>query len=205
MLGCPNLSLDRVLRCDPPEAIGIIEPSHEILIDNSSHSLRLPHLNTGSIYFAVSGRGAFARSLSMPVGAAVEVQVSSIDSSSEAKLCESAEASFQSREVSSTVKSLLGLKSEYVRLDGQCKSCIVGAGAAEGILRLPPRGYIERIWDVIPGHHFITEAGGKVTDLKGDDIHFQVDKFLATDVEGIVSTNGILHEKTLRAVDAARK
>ena len=47
------------------------------------------------------------------------------------------------------------------RLDGQCKYCVVGAGAADGNLRLPYKGYIEKIWDHAAGAHFVTEAGGK--------------------------------------------
>ena len=53
------------------------------------------------------------------------------------------------------------MSKDYVRLDGQCKYAIVGAGAAHGNMRLPPSGYIEKIWDHAPGVHFVTEAGGQ--------------------------------------------
>jgi 3'-phosphoadenosine 5'-phosphosulfate (PAPS) 3'-phosphatase len=55
---------------------------------------------------------------------------------------------------------------------GMCKHCLVGVGAAEAILRLPPTGYREKIWDHVAGSHFVTEAGGRVTDLSGRELEF---------------------------------
>jgi hypothetical protein len=46
----------------------------------------------GSIFFAVTGRGAYARPLAMPLGGAYEVQVSDCKEASNSILCESAEA-----------------------------------------------------------------------------------------------------------------
>jgi 3'-phosphoadenosine 5'-phosphosulfate (PAPS) 3'-phosphatase len=55
---------------------------------------------------------------------------------------------------------------------GMCKHCLVGVGATEATLRLPPTGYREKIWDHVAGTHFVTEAGGRVTDLTGRELDF---------------------------------
>jgi 3'-phosphoadenosine 5'-phosphosulfate (PAPS) 3'-phosphatase len=54
-----------------------------------------------------------------------------------------------------------------------CKHCVVGVGAAEATLRLPPSGYREKIWDHVAGEHFVREAGGRVTDLRGRALSFE--------------------------------
>ena len=87
-----------------------------------------------------------------------------------------------------------------MRLDGQCKYCIVGAGGAAGNLRLPPKGYREKIWDQAPGVHFIEEAGGKVTDLKGRALDFSQGRYLSSEVTGILASNGVLHDSLLEAL-----
>ena len=77
-------------------------------------------------------------------------------------------------------------------------------GAAEGNLRLPAAGYKEKTWDQAPGAHFIEEAGGRITDLSGNDLDFRQGRFLIN-VTGIVASNGLLHEDILKAVEAARQ
>ena len=67
----------------------------------------------------------------MPPGAAVEVSVCPPlkgNSYSQAVLCESVEASHGDRRVTQEVSSALEMSSGYVRLDGQCKYAVVGAG-----------------------------------------------------------------------------
>mgnify|MGYP003709507457 CR=1 FL=1 len=57
-------------------------------------------------------------------------------------------------------------------ITGMCKHCLVGIGAAEATLRLPPAGYQEKIWDHAAGDHFVREAGGTVTDLRGQPLDY---------------------------------
>lgn len=211
VLGCPNLQLTRVLQSESSDTIGAIESCHSIIdpfdISSEGREAKSVHLfppKAGSVYFAASGLGAFARSLGGPLGGAFEVQVSASASAPEAVLCESAEASHGSRDVTGTVARLLGTKRDYVRLDGQCKYAIVGAGAAEGNLRLPCAGYREKIWDHAAGSHFVTEAGGRVTDLDGRGLNFSEGRQLDVGVEGIIASNGRVHKDLLAAVAAAR-
>ena len=122
---------------------------------------------------------------------------------SDASLCESYEASHGDRTVTQSVFISLRLHKEYIRLDGQCKYCIIGSGAAEGNMRLPGKGYKEKIWDQVPGVLFIQEAGGKVTDLEGNELDWNQGRYLNT--TGIIASNGNIHNNLLNAVSNARK
>lgn len=184
-LGCPNVELERSIN-------GIIEPqkASTILRGTDISSLHTYPSRAGSLFFAVSGMGAFARSLSMPAGAAVEVNVCPpLRQTGEAVLCESVEANHGDRRVTAEVFNSLGMSKEYVRLDGQCKYAIVGAGTAHGNMRLPPSGYVEKIWDHAPGAHFVSESGGTVTDLSGNPLDFSLGRYMDTAVTGIVASN----------------
>eukprot|EP01036_Dinobryon_divergens_P029001 gene29003-38044_t len=181
-MGCPNLNIYRVLQGDSYDDRNIDHVDPFILPDE--------------------GR-AFVRSLSMPSGSAFEVTVSGVCTSSDARLCESYEASHGNRGITGKVFESMKLRNDFVRLDGQCKYCVIGAGAAEGNLRLPAAGYKEKTWDQAPGAHFIEEAGGRITDLSGNNLNFRQGRFLI-DVTGIVASNGLLHEDILQAVASAR-
>ena len=145
-LGCPNLVLKEVLQSSASTAhIAIPKIPPSISIESSSMSVTSYPSDMGAIFFAVTGRGAFARSLSMPFGAAIEVSVNPTDIKSEIILCESVEAGHGNRAVSNTLRETLGLRSEYLRLDGQCKYCVVGTGGASGNLRLPPSILLKKL------------------------------------------------------------
>ena len=67
-------------------------------------------------------------------------------------------------------------------------------------LRLPTRpDYEEKIWDHAAGSIVITEAGGRVTDVRGVDLDFSLGRTLK-DNKGVIVTNGHLHERVLGAV-----
>ena len=85
-----------------------------------------------------------------------------------------------------------------------CKHCVVGVGAAEGTLRLPPAKYREKIWDHVAGDHFVREAGGTVTDLLGVPLDYTQGRELGPQVQGVVVSNGALHTQILAAVRQAR-
>lgn len=218
VLGCPNLDLNRVIsaRASTVSTVGKIqEPSYVPIpsdlvttIENrmkpTDTELLVFPPSSGSIYYAVSGEGAYAKSLSMSDGAGYEVQVSDCDSK-DIILCESTEASHGNRDVTAGVYNILKLRHDFLRLDGQCKYCVLGSGAAQGNLRLPQKGYQEKIWDSAPGSHFVSEAGGKVTDLNGNVLNFSEGRYLSESVEGIVSSNSQLHSQLLSAVNKARK
>ena len=217
VMGCPNVSLPRVLDPEATQAKGgnvaDIDSCFGVAVTaddgagagaGSGELLRVHPPSAGSVFYAVQGRGAWARSLSMPLGAGYEVTVSGVREASAAALCESVEASHGDRAVTQGVFKRLGLTRDFLRLEGQCKYCIVGSGAAEGNLRLPPLGYREKIWDAAPGAHFITEAGGRVTDLEGRELDFGEGRLLPEHVQGIVSTNSLVHADILSAIREER-
>ena len=203
VMGCPNLNLNRVINRAKSDEIGLIDEGFEFF-NEKQELLKVSSLDSGSIYFAATGCGSYAKSLSMVPGAGLEVQVSDVSDTKDATLGESAEASFGSRKTTSKVCELLNLKNDYVRLDGQCKVCVVGSGGAEGNLRLPPDGYQEKIWDHAPAYHFLTESGGRMTDLENNKLDFTQGRSLSKDVKGIIASNGILHNKILNAVNEAK-
>jgi 3'(2'), 5'-bisphosphate nucleotidase len=220
VLGCPNLSIDKILnRSDDHvahvESVGAVEMpfaatpaqiEEVVPATEASHALDslLRSLSGGSMYFAVTGQGAFARSLAMPLEAGYEVSVSGQSVATKSMLCAGHEKTHGNEALSERVARTLKLPSSFIRMDSQCKYCVVGSGAAEATLRLPPVGYREKIWDHAPGAHFVTEAGGRVTDLKGRPLDFSAGNLLDSDVDGIVVSNGHLHDQIVQAVHRAR-
>jgi len=104
-----------------------------------------------------------------------------------------------------------------------CKHCVVGVGAADATLRLPPGVYREKIWDHVAGDHFVREAGGKVTDLTGASLDYSAVtrgmknsgngagaddiencRELGAEVRGIVISNGLLHAQIVKTINEVR-
>ena len=125
VLGCPNLNLLRLLQGSSydDKDIAYIDPAISISsVDTNDGEETVPpvvfHPHSGSVYYAVPKQGAFARSLSMPRGAAFKVTTSSIADGAQARLCESAEALFGDREITARTAEILGVKKDYLRIDG---------------------------------------------------------------------------------------
>ena len=69
--------------------------------------------------------------------------------------------------------------------------CYIGAGRIDGFIDL--RGTL-RVTDAAAGMLVCTEAGGRVSDLDGNDIHFPDEVTIG---RCMVATNGILHHKVI--------
>jgi 3'(2'), 5'-bisphosphate nucleotidase len=215
MIGCPNLNIYQVLANKGDAAMIDIGPPVDIYsqqpyypIENApadvNHSYPyFPMFNNGSLYYAVSGEGAYARSLTMPLTESFPIKVSETMKLSESTLCEASRTSKHDHLMTRSVNSLVKLKSKYIRLHSQVKYCIIAAGGAEGTIRYPPREYVEKIWDHIPGAHLVQEAGGRVTDLHGFELECTLGKSLSCDVRGIVASNGKIHQKLLYAIETS--
>ena len=237
VLGCPNLNLKSVLEpvgysnvgmLTNITKVGAIDKSFALSRSNtdissstttsavtaeSSSSVTSKTINifpptSGTLFYAHSGTGAYAKLLNMPNYAGFEVNVDTINSmtsqsTSYAILCEATEATHGNRDVTQNIMKKLQLKNDFLRLDGQCKYGVVGCGTAHGNLRLPPLGYQEKIWDHVAGAHFVEEAGGKVTDLKGQKLDFkQFGRFLDPKITGIISScGGKFHDLLLETVN----
>jgi 3'(2'), 5'-bisphosphate nucleotidase len=169
VLGCPNLE------AHPGEAD--VEP--------------------GRLFTAVRGQGA----ATMPVSRAnsIAVSVDGKDEFSTAVICESFEAAHAAHSMQGRIAQRLGIGGEPYRIDSQCKYAVVARGQASIYLRLPrDRDYREKVWDHAAGSIIVEEAGGRVTDLAGAPLDFSRGRRLGNR-NGIVCSNGLLHDRLLEA------
>ena len=153
----------------------------------------------GGVYAAVRGEGCWMLPLEGNRPAA-PVQVSTLETVSAARLCESFISAHSSHSDAEAVAERLGITAEPLRLDSQAKYAIVARGEADIYLRLPTGvGYVEKIWDHAAGMLVIEEAGGRATDIHGKPLQFHFGRTLQQN-EGVVVTNGHLHDNVLEAL-----
>lgn len=87
-------------------------------------------------------------------------------------MVESVESGHTSHTFSTSLREALGLSSVPLQLDSQCKYGMLARGEGSIYLRKPKEGYQEKIWDHAPGWLLVQEAGGIVSDFKGNDLVF---------------------------------
>ena len=161
------------------------------------HSLRERN-PVGCLFAAVKREGTYSRGLGDP--AETRITVSSVSDPADALFCESFEPSHSSHEQVSRILQKLGVKRAPLRMDSQGKYGLLARGEGTVYLRLPTKkSYEEKIWDHAAGMIIVKEAGGKVTDMHGKPLDFARGRTLNSN-QGIVATNGLLHERVLDAV-----
>jgi len=153
------------------------------------------------LFWAVRGQGAFCRPLAS--GAAPQpIRAAATDDPADAVFCESVESGHSAHGTSAKVAAKLGVRAAPVRMDSQCKYATVACGAASVYLRVPTKSnYQEKIWDHAAGAVIVEEAGGRVTDVRGQPLDFSIGRQFTHNV-GIVATNGRLHDRVIAAVAA---
>jgi 3'(2'), 5'-bisphosphate nucleotidase len=162
--------------------------------------LACPRLDGGVIF--VAARGAGARLATVEGGAPVAMA----SPQTAPRLVESVESRHGDHERQESIARAAGLDGAPLRMDSQAKYGVVARGDAALYLRLPSPAtpdYREKIWDHAAGAYIITEAGGRVTDVGGRELRFDLGETLA-DNQGIVATRGIDHDGVLRALARAR-
>jgi len=153
----------------------------------------------GSLFFALKGGGAWQGPLSV-TGNPVPVKVSGQTEASLIRFCESVEAAHSSHGDAARIASRLAITAQSARLDSQTKYAVVARGEAEAYLRLPrDHKYREKIWDHAAGLLVVTEAGGRVTDIFGNDLDFSLGYRLENN-RGVVATNTPVHDDVLGAI-----
>ena len=153
----------------------------------------------GSLFVACRGAGVWTSPLAL-AGAAAPVRVSATTDPSGIRFCESVEAAHSSHGDAARIVARLNVKAAPVRLDSQAKYAVVARGEAEAYLRLPrDQVYREKIWDHAAGLLVVTEAGGRVTDINGEDLDFSRG-YRLEDNRGVVATNTTVHEDVLRTI-----
>ena len=183
-------------------ALALVEEGRVILGVMGCPSLPLHSLKQeeprGCLFVAVKDEGTFMRGLHDP--AETPVHVSSLTNPSEALFCESFEPSHSSHDQMAGIVAALGVKHPPLRMDSQAKYGILARGEGTVYLRLPTKkSYEEKIWDHAAGMIIVEEAGGRVTDLFGKPLDFSRGRTLDNN-QGIVATNGLVHERMLEAV-----
>ena len=153
----------------------------------------------GSLLTAVKGQGAFVRPLSGS-DEPQPISVSEAGDSSQTRFCESVESGHSDHSEAAQIANRLGITAEPVRLDSQAKYAIIAQGQAGIYMRLPTRaGYREKIWDHAAGVLMVTEAGGRVSDIHGNELDFGAGAELQ-EGGGALATNGHLHNAVVRAI-----
>ena len=88
------------------------------------------------------------------------------------------------------------IKADRARDYGFCAGqlAFVAAGRAEGFIKVS-----QQSWDFAAGILLVEEAGGKVTDLKGNPVTMRPGRF------NLVVSNGLLHDKLLSQLNTDLK
>lgn len=159
-----------------------------------------PNGQRGCLFFALRGKGSFQ----MPFEGEgrQRLWVSKISRPEEASFTESVEPDHADHETHLRIAKKLGIVRPPLKMDSQAKYGVVARGEATFYLRVPSSiepEYREKIWDHAAGVILAEEAGGKVTDLHGQPLDFSRGVTLERN-EGILVSNGILHEVILNAL-----
>ena len=172
-------------------------------------ALACPNLSVagapGCILIAVRGRGVALLPLGADgPGAALPARASNCGERLAARIVESVEAAHGDHGGHERVRAALGCTAAPVRLDSQAKYAVLARGDGEIYLRLPTSAdYRENLWDQAAGVRVIEEAGGRVTDCDGRPLDFTTGRKLTRN-QGIVATNGRLHDAVIAAVRSIR-
>lgn len=137
---------------------------------------------------------------------------------------ESVEAAHSSHSFNERVTKLLGITRAPTRMDSQAKYCALARGDGGAYLRMPTGvGYVEKIWvsqyplpfardlnhrsrvqDHAPGSLLVEEAGGVVTDSRGQSLDFGLGRTLGENY-GIIAAGKDVHSAILAAVQKAKE
>lgn len=181
VLGCPNLPID-----------------DSALLTSDTHG---GEGRRGVLFSAVIGAGATSR----PLGrAGIEeekrIQMKSLTDITQATFCESVEPGHSNHGHVSVIAQKLGIKGTSVRMDSQAKYGSVARGAGDLYLRLPTsKTYQEKIWDHASGDLIVREAGGCVTNTRGERLDFGNGRTFRAN-EGIVAAPKAVHGIVLDVV-----
>ncbi|MEE8165410.1 MAG: 3'(2'),5'-bisphosphate nucleotidase [Myxococcota bacterium] len=210
----PDGSLERYWTLDPIDgtkgflrgeqyaiALGLIEHGRVVAGVLGCPNLPGPDGQLGCLLSAARGQGAQTRPLAGEADAGARtIRVSDITTTAAARFCESVESGHSDQDQSAQIAADLGITEEPVRVDSQAKYAIVAQGEAQIYLRLPTRkDYQEKIWDHAAGLIVVEEAGGRITDIRGDDLDFGHGRTLVNN-SGVIGTNGPIHDAVLAAV-----
>lgn len=154
----------------------------------------------GRLFYAQSG-AAFGQPLAG--GLVSRLKTTTRTAPAEVRALESVEKSHANHERMARVRAAAGLGSaSLTQIDSMEKYARIAAGDAELYLRLPriqsSRPFM--IWDHCAGTALVEAAGGRVSDIDGGPLDFAQGHSLAN--QGIIVSNGPIHEQVVNAVQA---
>jgi 3'(2'), 5'-bisphosphate nucleotidase len=176
-----------------------------LVCPNLPEDLTRPEGARGVVFLATQGGGAFQT----PLGGSHmrPIRVVSQYRNRTIRFCESFESAHSDHELQEQIGKQLGITEPAIQMDSQAKYGIVARGDSAIYLRLPsPKtpDYREKVWDHAAGAILVEEAGGKVTDALGRPLDFGVEYRLMKN-EGVIATNGALHDKVISALRDRRE
>jgi len=156
-----------------------------------------PNGPKGCIFVAVRGQGAQQLTLT---GSDPRPLTIPPFADSELTTLESVEAAHSSHSFTDRVSRLLRITKPPIRMDSQAKYCALARGDGAIYLRMPTGvGYVEKIWDHAPGYLLIHEAGGVVSDSRGESLDFGKGRTLGENY-GVIAAGEAAHSKVLAAI-----
>ena len=182
-------------------ALGLLDHGRVVLGVLGCPNLPGPDGKPGCLLTATRGGGAQILPLNgSGRDGAQDIRVSDITSTAAARFCESVESGHSDQDQSAQIAKALEITEDPVRVDSQCKYAIVAQGQAQIYLRLPTRkDYREKIWDHAAGLIVVEEAGGRVTDVRGNALDFAHGRKLENNA-GVIATNGPIHDRVIEVV-----
>jgi len=163
-----------------------------------------PDMGIGALAVAKRGEGAWLNVLVDPEDQFTQLHASPCSDPTQARIMRSVESGHTNVGEIDHIAERLSVAAEPVCMDSQAKYATLAAGGAEVLLRLlsPKKpDYKECIWDQAAGSIVLAEAGGRITDLKGQPLDFSQGRRLQNNT-GVCATNGPLHEAVLEAIAA---
>ncbi|NES00522.1 MAG: 3'(2'),5'-bisphosphate nucleotidase [Symploca sp. SIO1B1] len=163
-------------------------------------NLTQPDSERGVIFVAVKGQGTTM--ISLKGGEPQSIALTNTDEVASRRLIESVEVEHGNAAVQKAVVQDIGLIPPSLRIDSMAKYGVVARGEAALYIRLPlPLASEKRqnIWDHAAGTIVLEEAGGRVTDMYGKPLDFSCGAKLFNN-QGIIASNGVIHEAVLAAV-----
>ncbi|KAL9091375.1 MAG: hypothetical protein Q9159_001459 [Coniocarpon cinnabarinum] len=184
VLGCPNLPV-----------------SDSAPLDSNIGQDATDSEGQGVLFSGVEGQGAQSRPLSTgALQSPSKIAMRPVADLKEATFCESVEAGHSSHGDQAAIAAELGITKPSVRMDSQAKYASIARGAGDVYLRLPVSArYQEKIWDHAAGDLIVREAGGEVSDVKGDRLDFSVGRTLAKN-RGVVAAPKAIHPDVVQVV-----
>lgn len=159
----------------------------------------------GYLFVAVRGQGAYQLPLADPLTATpMRLTIPQFNAET-LNLLESVEKGHAKLSFNEHVAQLLGVARPPTRMDSQAKYCCLARGDGGAYLRMPVgSGYKEKIWDHAPGSVLVEEAGGVITDSRGEPLDFGLGRTLGENY-GVVAAGKAVHARVLEAVKLAKE